>query len=133
MAPKGKTAESYNIEEKKRLDFDISTPPGTHRAPRGTAGAAILAANAPSPAALATAQSPAGQPAQSSAGQPALALEMPAECRQSWGRLCTSNRMKINPAYHFQIDDGSDRCIAGKCDLEGAAVHRDKDAHARQM
>eukprot|EP00959_Pyramimonas_sp_CCMP1952_P230327 4815352-Pyramimonas_sp.AAC.1 len=85
MARKDKTVESYHIKEKKRQDFDISTPPGTPRTPRGTAGAAILAANAPAPAASAAvqrpagqpAQSPAGQPAQSSAGGPVLALEMP--------------------------------------------------------
>eukprot|EP00959_Pyramimonas_sp_CCMP1952_P206983 4329756-Pyramimonas_sp.AAC.1 len=72
MASKDKTAESYNVKKKKHQDFDISTPPGTPGAPRGTAGAAILAANAPAPAALAAAQSPAGQPAQSPAGATGL-------------------------------------------------------------
>eukprot|EP00959_Pyramimonas_sp_CCMP1952_P112750 2357212-Pyramimonas_sp.AAC.1 len=41
--------------------------------------------------------------------------------------------MKINPAYHPQIDDGSDRYMVVKCDLVGTAIHRDEDAHARQM
>eukprot|EP00959_Pyramimonas_sp_CCMP1952_P342208 7169580-Pyramimonas_sp.AAC.1 len=64
MAPKDKTVESYNIKEKKRQDFDISTPTETPRTPRGIAGAAISAANAPAPAASVAAQRPAGQPAQ---------------------------------------------------------------------
>eukprot|EP00959_Pyramimonas_sp_CCMP1952_P069212 1444545-Pyramimonas_sp.AAC.1 len=140
MAPKDKTVESYKIKEKKRQDFNISTPTGTPRTPRRTAGPAISAANAPAPAASVAAQRPAGQPAQisagqpaqSSAGQPALALEMPVECRECWGKLRTSNRMKINPAYHPQIDDGSDRYMSAQCDLVDTAVHYDQDAHARQ-
>eukprot|EP00959_Pyramimonas_sp_CCMP1952_P077590 1621832-Pyramimonas_sp.AAC.1 len=55
-APKDKTAEYYNIKEKKRQDFDVSTPPRTPRTPGGTAGAASPSAGARAPAASATAQ-----------------------------------------------------------------------------
>eukprot|EP00959_Pyramimonas_sp_CCMP1952_P381054 7984257-Pyramimonas_sp.AAC.1 len=41
--------------------------------------------------------------------------------------------MKINPAYHPNYDDGSDRYIAAECDLQDAAVIVDKSAHARQV
>eukprot|EP00959_Pyramimonas_sp_CCMP1952_P308580 6458214-Pyramimonas_sp.AAC.1 len=44
----------------------------------------------------------------------------------------TSNRTKINPAYHPQIGDGSDRCMLVQCNLVGTAVHHDPESHARQ-
>eukprot|EP00959_Pyramimonas_sp_CCMP1952_P357971 7495249-Pyramimonas_sp.AAC.1 len=64
MAPRDKTVESHNIEEKTRQDFDISTPTGTPRTPMGTAGAVTSAASASAPAAPVAARRSAGQPAQ---------------------------------------------------------------------
>eukprot|EP00959_Pyramimonas_sp_CCMP1952_P263701 5514743-Pyramimonas_sp.AAC.1 len=61
-APKYQTVEYYNINEKKRQDYDISTPPRTPRTPRGTASAASSSAGARAPAASAAARSSAGQP-----------------------------------------------------------------------
>eukprot|EP00959_Pyramimonas_sp_CCMP1952_P169086 3532057-Pyramimonas_sp.AAC.1 len=55
------------------------------------------------------------------------------ECRQHWECLRTARRMKINPAYRPHIDDGSDRCIAMKCDIKDTAVISDNDAHTRQV
>eukprot|EP00959_Pyramimonas_sp_CCMP1952_P356332 7462365-Pyramimonas_sp.AAC.1 len=57
---------------------------------------------------------------------------MPVECREFWNKFRTSNRGKINPAYHPQIDDGSDRCMVVQCDLVDTAVHHDQGARARQ-
>eukprot|EP00959_Pyramimonas_sp_CCMP1952_P259527 5426331-Pyramimonas_sp.AAC.1 len=42
--PKDKKCQDYNINEKKRQDFDISTPPRTPRTRRGSAGAASSSA-----------------------------------------------------------------------------------------
>eukprot|EP00959_Pyramimonas_sp_CCMP1952_P273537 5717631-Pyramimonas_sp.AAC.2 len=109
-APKGKTAEYYNIEEKKGQDFDISTRQGLLRR-LGSAG----------------------QPAQSSAGQPVLAWEMPVGFRKYGGSLRTATRMRINPADHPKFDDGSDRYIVVQWIMQGAAVLADGDAHARQF
>eukprot|EP00959_Pyramimonas_sp_CCMP1952_P217219 4543039-Pyramimonas_sp.AAC.1 len=36
-------------------------------------------------------------------------------------------------SIHPHFDDGSDRCMVVKCDLQDAAVLADKGAHARQM
>eukprot|EP00959_Pyramimonas_sp_CCMP1952_P073614 1538620-Pyramimonas_sp.AAC.1 len=41
--------------------------------------------------------------------------------------------MGINPAYHPNYDDGSDRYIVVECDIQDTAVLADKDAHARQV
>eukprot|EP00959_Pyramimonas_sp_CCMP1952_P036774 769389-Pyramimonas_sp.AAC.1 len=45
----------------------------------------------------------------------------------------TSNRTKANPAYHPQIDDGSDRCMVVQLNLVDTAVHHDPESHARQV
>eukprot|EP00959_Pyramimonas_sp_CCMP1952_P027474 577517-Pyramimonas_sp.AAC.1 len=42
-----------------------------------------------------------------------------------------SNRMKINPAYHPRIDDGSDRYMVVQCNVVDTAVHHDPGSHAR--
>eukprot|EP00959_Pyramimonas_sp_CCMP1952_P078489 1640446-Pyramimonas_sp.AAC.1 len=102
-------------------------PQGTPRAPRGSVGATASAASAAAPAAPMAAPRSAGQPAQSSAGQPAPASEVPPECEELWGRMRTSNRMKINPACLPRNDDGSDRsdrCVVVQYDIMGTAVHR---------
>eukprot|EP00959_Pyramimonas_sp_CCMP1952_P244890 5118662-Pyramimonas_sp.AAC.1 len=58
---------------------------------------------------------------------------MPVEGRQFWGCVRAARRMKINPAYHPNYDDGSDRYIAVECDLQDTAVIAEKGAHARQV
>eukprot|EP00959_Pyramimonas_sp_CCMP1952_P348764 7306708-Pyramimonas_sp.AAC.1 len=77
--------------------------------------------------------SSAGQPAQSSAGHLAPALEVPPKCKEFWARMRTSNRAKINPAYHPRNDDGSDRCMVVQCNIMDTAVYHDPGAHARQI
>eukprot|EP00959_Pyramimonas_sp_CCMP1952_P003466 72828-Pyramimonas_sp.AAC.1 len=69
------------------------------------------------------ARSSAGQTAQSSAGHRAPAMEVPPECREFWGRMRTSSRAKINPAYHPRNDGGSDRCMVVQCNIVDTAVH----------
>eukprot|EP00959_Pyramimonas_sp_CCMP1952_P467798 9492206-Pyramimonas_sp.AAC.1 len=44
-----------------------------------------------------------------------------------------SNRTKINPAYHPQIDVGSDRYMVVQCNLVDTAVHHDPESHTRQV
>eukprot|EP00959_Pyramimonas_sp_CCMP1952_P254225 5310764-Pyramimonas_sp.AAC.1 len=58
---------------------------------------------------------------------------MPAECRQYWGCIRTARRTKINPAYHPNCDDGSDRYIVVEFDIQDAAVIADKDARTRRL
>eukprot|EP00959_Pyramimonas_sp_CCMP1952_P253950 5305406-Pyramimonas_sp.AAC.1 len=41
--------------------------------------------------------------------------------------------MEINPAYHPNYDDGSDRYIVVQCDTQDTAALADRGAHARQM
>eukprot|EP00959_Pyramimonas_sp_CCMP1952_P407214 8534400-Pyramimonas_sp.AAC.1 len=54
-------------------------------------------------------------------------------CRQYWECMCAARRVKINPAYHPRIGDGSDRYIVVKCDIKDAAVIADQDARTRQV
>eukprot|EP00959_Pyramimonas_sp_CCMP1952_P065954 1376970-Pyramimonas_sp.AAC.1 len=77
------------------------------------------------------AQSSAGQPAQSPAGQPAPALEAPLEHKEFWDRMRTSNRAKINAAFHPRIDDESERCMVAQYNVMDAAVLADQGAHRR--
>eukprot|EP00959_Pyramimonas_sp_CCMP1952_P003500 73564-Pyramimonas_sp.AAC.1 len=44
----------------------------------------------------------------------------------------TSNRTKINPAYHPRNDDGSDRCMVVQHDVVDPAAHADEGALTRQ-